>query len=134
MKICSQLHQVFKSTEFKAKQLCYMHRFGRCEKPQFDVITGDWLLGVNEKGGFVIKNGSIDEIMSLYTGDEMVYHFKELGYSKEVIGAYSFSDVIYIAYTYPDTFRIPKQYLKDYSRQELEFLKKLITKCREDNQ
>ena len=62
----------------------------------------------------------------------MVYHFKELGYSHDVIGAYSFNDVMYMAYTYPDTFRIPKQYLSDYSHQELDFLKKLIIKRREE--
>ena len=132
MNIYEHIYHTYKQTAFKAKQLYYIKRYGKCDKPQFDVLTGDWLLGGNVKGCYVIKNGSIDEIMSLYTGSEMVYHFKELSYSHDVIGAYSFNDVMYMAYTYPDTFRIPKQYLSDYSHQELDFLKKLIIKCREE--
>lgn len=71
---------------------------------------------------------NLDYALEDFVKSGLVYHFQANQYVKgnyriKVSHCHSFAEVIHSLYKYPDTFIIPKEYLNEYSEQELRYLK-----------
>lgn len=70
----------------------------------------------------------LDYAFEDFVKTNLTYHYQANQYIKgnyriKVSHCHSFDEVIHVLYKYPDTFVIPKEYLNEYSEQELQYLK-----------
>ena len=97
--------------------------------------TLEWVTFNNETHEYEIYNQLQNALEDqVYCG--FIYHYKariygrensnqELKYRLMVSHCHSFDEVIETLYRYPESFEIPKEFLYEYSEQELQFLKQI---------
>lgn len=114
-------------------------KFEKCSLP-FPFIdrkrdTFEWVYHDKPRYGGYDVHTSIYEALSRISSTGVSYHYKAYMYGRKKPNqkeckyqmmeshCHSFDDIIRALYMYPETFQIPKKYLEEYSKQELECLK-----------
>jgi len=98
-----------------------------------------WKLKCNDfilKDEFILKS-NIVTVFSEYCHNNLIYHYsygnKEKFDEKYLLShEHSFDTVLEVLYEFPETFYIPDDYKKDYSKRELEFLNNIQKKLLKD--
>ena len=95
----------------------------------------EWVMYNSNIKQFNINNSlsnSLEEIIKC----GLIYHYKakilgrenskqELKYRLMINHCHTFDEIIKKLYDYPETFEIPNEFLEEYSKQELEYLKQI---------
>lgn len=113
----------------------YLDQFKECNLPCPYFVDkknlSNWLYYNKKKKNFVFKD-SLQKALEDFIKPEMVFHYQANIWNEEFTDrptckimlktVTSFEEVVRALYNYPDTFIIPKEHLKDYSKQELDYL------------
>ena len=133
-----QIIRKIKNKFYELKYQIRYKKFKNCSIPyQFydnKRNTFEWVMYDNNTSEYKISN-NLQKALENNINYNLIYHYKakiygreksnqEMKYRMMVSHCHSFDEIIAKLY-YPETFEIPKEYLNEYSKQELDFLKQL---------
>ena len=99
--------------------------------------TFEWVYyDESRQSGYDIQN-SLYEALGNVSSSAVIYHYEAYMYGRQNLEqeeakyqmmeshCHSFDEIVRLLYDYPESFRIPDDYLEEYSQQELRCLKKM---------
>ena len=116
---------------FKCRNEWAWKLYGDSRGPK-ELDSGRWIAPTKwHDGSDFMESGGIHWTFGEFFKSGLIYHFCTEA-SDDVDHEHSFEGVMVAACEYPDSFRIPEEYLKEYSEQELSYLDVIVERMKED--